>query len=92
MLCYLGEGKPKIARLLLKMTFMLTYPIECFIVHEVPEDVVWLCMKLLTKRHHFIVVVSIAAKTFLVVTLIDCLGVVLELNVGMLISSIRNTK
>lgn len=78
----LGDDGANIARLLFTITIMLTYPIECFVVREVLENVFWPCKELLTKRHHLMLTVSIVAITFLLSTLTDCLGVVLELNVS----------
>lgn len=71
-----------VARMLFTITIMLTYPIECFVVREVLENVFWPCKELLTKQHHWMLTVSIVAVTFLLSTLTDCLGIVLELNVS----------
>lgn len=76
----LSDDGANIARLLFTITIMLTYPIECFVVREVLENVFWPCKELLTKRHHLMITISIAFVTFLLSTLTDCLGVVLELN------------
>lgn len=69
-----------IARLLFTVTIMLTYPIECFVVREVLENVFWPYKELLTRRHHLMLTIAIVAITFLLSTLTDCLGIVLELN------------
>lgn len=77
--CFSDDGA-NIARLLFTITIMLTYPIECFVVREVLENVFWPVKELLTKNHHFMITLSIVATTFVLSTLTDCLGVVLELN------------
>lgn len=78
----LSDDMANMARLLFTVTIMLTYPIECFVVREVLENVFWPCRELLTKQHHLMITISIAFTTFLLSTLTDCLGVVLELNVS----------
>lgn len=80
----LSDDGANIARLLFTITIMLTYPIECFVVREVLENVFWPCRELLTKRHHLMITISIVSVTFLLSTFTDCLGVVLELNVSIL--------
>lgn len=79
--CFSDDGA-NIARLLFTITIMLTYPIECFVVREVLENVFWPCRELVTKSHHLMITISIVSVTFLLSTLTDCLGVVLELNVS----------
>lgn len=76
----LSDDGANIARLLFTVTIMLTYPIECFVVREVLENVFWPYKELLTKRHHLMLTITIVFVTFLLSTLTDCLGVVLELN------------
>lgn len=78
----LSDDGANIARLLFTITIMLTYPIECFVVREVLENVFWPCKELITKQHHLMLTISIASVTFLLSTFTDCLGVVLELNVS----------
>lgn len=82
----LSDDGANIARLLFTVTIMLTYPIECFVVREVLENVFWPCKELLTKSHHLMITISIVSLTFLLSTLTDCLGVVLELNVSYMIT------
>lgn len=76
----LSDDGANIARILFTITIMLTYPIECFVVRDVLENVFWPYKELLTKRHHLMITISIVSVTFLLSTLTDCLGVVLELN------------
>jgi len=76
----LSDNGANMARLLFTITIMLTYPIECFVVREVLENVFWPYKELLTKRHHIMLTLAIVTVTFLLSTLTDCLGVVLELN------------
>lgn len=76
----LSDDGANMARLLFTITIMLTYPIECFVVRDVLENVFWPYKELLTKRHHLMLTISIVSITFLLSTLTDCLGVVLELN------------
>lgn len=78
----LNDDGANLARLLFTITIMLTYPIECFVVREVLENLFWPCKELLTRSHHLMITISIASVTFLLSTLTDCLGVVLELNVS----------
>lgn len=69
-----------LARIAFAATIALTYPIECLVVREVLENVFWPCKDLLTKRHNVMLTLSIVTVTFVLSTLTDCLGVVLELN------------
>lgn len=85
----LSDDGANIARLLFTITIMLTYPIECFVVREVLENVFWPCKELLTRNHHLMITISIVFVTFLLSTLTDCLGVVLELNVSIVIGEKR---
>lgn len=76
----LSDYGANIARLLFTITIMLTYPIECFVVREVLENVFWPCKELVTNHTRLMITITIASITFLLSTLTDCLGVVLELN------------
>ena len=76
----LSDDGANLARLLFTITIMLTYPIECFVVREVLENVFWPYKELLTRQHHLMLTIGIVAITFLLSTLTDCLGIVLELN------------
>lgn len=76
----LSDVGANISRSLFTITIMLTYPIECFVVREVLENVFWPYKELLTKRHHLMLTIAIVSVTFILSTLTDCLGVVLELN------------
>lgn len=76
----LSDDGANTARLLFTITIMLTYPIECFVVREVLENVFWPYKELLTKRHHLMLTIAIVTVTFILSTFTDCLGIVLELN------------
>ena len=76
----LSDDGANIARLMFTITIMLTYPIECFVVRDVLENVFWPYKELLTKRHHLMITIVIVSVTFVLSTLTDCLGIVLELN------------
>lgn len=75
-----SDDLANIARLAFAATISLTYPIECLVVREVLENVFWPCKDLLTPRHNVMLTLSIVSITFVLSTLTDCLGVVLELN------------
>ncbi|KAM5324646.1 putative sodium-coupled neutral amino acid transporter 11 isoform 1-T1 [Glossophaga mutica] len=59
-------------------TVILTYPIECFVTREVVANVLF--GGNLSPVFHIIITVAIITTATLVSLLIDCLGIVLELN------------
>ncbi|XP_074593064.1 putative sodium-coupled neutral amino acid transporter 11 isoform X2 [Brevipalpus obovatus] len=68
------------ARLLFTLTIMLTYPFECFVVRQVLETALWGGKPPQTTSHHVLLTVAIVFLGFILSTLTDCLGIVLELN------------
>jgi len=76
-----------IARVLFTLTIMLTYPIECFVVRDVAlnayySDKTSLCVNGngISDKVHAITTTAIVVSTYMLSTLTDCLGIVLELN------------
>ncbi|KAG9509596.1 putative sodium-coupled neutral amino acid transporter 11 [Fragariocoptes setiger] len=76
----LSDRGANIARLLFAVTVALTYPVECFVVRDVIEKLLWASKDLLSDSHHLMITILIVISTYLLSTLTDCLGVVLELN------------
>lgn len=78
----MDDGLAAWARLLFTITIMLTYPIECFVVRDVIENVSerWNKRTSGHRSYHIVVTSAIVFAAFLLSTLTDCLGIVLELN------------
>ncbi|XP_053212132.1 putative sodium-coupled neutral amino acid transporter 11 isoform X2 [Panonychus citri] len=76
----LSDDFAQAARLAFTVTIMLTYPFECFVVREVLENAFWGGKPPSTNSHHTLLTIAIAASAFILSTLTDCLGIVLELN------------
>ncbi|RWS12242.1 amino acid transporter-like protein [Dinothrombium tinctorium] len=76
----LTDDLSNLIRLFFTITIMLTYPIECFVVREVLENALWAGKAPNTKSHNILLTAIIVASAFLLSTLTDCLGIVLELN------------
>lgn len=75
-----SDNFAQVARLAFTVTIMLTYPFECFVVREVLENAFWGGKPPATTSHHTLITIAIVASAFILSTLTDCLGIVLELN------------
>lgn len=71
-----------ISRLLFCITILLTFPLECFVVRDVVENLFFKGKQPSNTSRHFSVTLIIVLAAYIISMSTDCLGVVLELNVS----------
>ena len=80
-----------ISRLLFSITILLTYPIECFVCREVLHNIIWGKMEdqdlEQSRRNHVILTLFLVFGTYMMSLVTDCLGIVLEINVGLFLEN-----